>query len=78
MPMPDVYAKQGFERHEIMSMTSWERENGVVHEASNFNSGNEIEATAHPSEQTHTPSKEVVQELARDVAAAVATDPIWR
>lgn len=40
-PMPEVYARQGYERHEIMNMAKHERDTGSVHEATNFNRGNE-------------------------------------
>jgi hypothetical protein len=39
--MPQHYAEQGFERQEIMSMTAFEKQTGLVHEASNYSSGNE-------------------------------------
>jgi hypothetical protein len=70
--MPEVYAKQGFERREIMSMTAWEKEAGVIHEASNFCSGNEVVNTepAPPS----APS-DVIDQLAKDWADAAASGP---
>lgn len=40
-PMPEVYARQGFERQEIMSMSAFEKQTGLVHEATNFNPGSE-------------------------------------
>lgn len=72
-PMPEVYARQGFERVEIMSMTKFEKETGIVHEASNFSSGNEVTAFKEP-ERTSAPP-EVIHQLAKDVAAAAASGP---
>ena len=47
-PIPQVYANQGFERMEIMSMIDYEKQTGIIHEASNFNSGNAtIQANGH-------------------------------
>lgn len=40
-PIPEVYARQGFERVEINSMIEYEKRTGTVHEASNYRSGNE-------------------------------------
>lgn len=40
MPMPEIYARQGFERLEIQNMTQYERAHNVVHEDSNYNAGN--------------------------------------
>jgi len=73
MPMPQVYADQGFERHEIQSMTAWERQSGSVHEASNFNSGNEPSVSREPERPKMSP--EVVKSLATDMAAAFASGP---
>lgn len=73
MPMPAVYAKQGFERREIMRMTDYERETGVVHEASNFNAGNEDASLQAPARR-ETP-KEVTQALVDDFRAAAASGP---
>jgi len=39
VPMPEVYACQGFVREEIDNMSAFERETGLVHEASNYNQG---------------------------------------
>ncbi len=69
-PMPAVYSNQGFERREILSMTGWEREAGVVHEPTNFNSGNEVIST-DPPPLKHKP--ELIKALARDFADAAAT-----
>ena len=41
VPMPAVYAGQGFERREILNMGQWEKEANVVHEATSFAPGNE-------------------------------------
>lgn len=74
--MPEIYARQGFERREILQMTSWEKEAGVVHEASNFNPGNEL-APDREVQQFPGPKPEVVKAIAEDVAKAVASGP-WR
>jgi len=72
-PMPEVYARQGFERVEIMSMSKFEKETGLVHEASNFVSGNEEMAYREP-ELPRAP-KEVLEKLALDVAEGAASGP---
>lgn len=70
--MPQVYEKQGFERREIMSMVGWERESGLAHEPTNFNSGNEPICTDPPAPKV---SPEVKRELIRDMADAIASGP---
>lgn len=72
-PMPEIYARQGFERVEIMNMGKFERDFGVVHEASNFSAGNESLAFKEP-ELPKAP-KEVLDALAKDVADAAASGP---
>lgn len=72
MMMPESYAKQGFERKEILSMTAWEKEAGVVHEPSNFNSGNET-FTNDPPLLKKDPK--LMHELAKDMADAIASGP---
>jgi hypothetical protein len=72
LPVPEVYAKQGFERREIMSMTAYERETGLVHEATNFNNGNEPNPEQHP---TPTISKQVKEDLIDDMREAMASGP---
>jgi hypothetical protein len=72
-PMPTVYADQGFVRREIPSMIAYERETGVVHEASNFTPGNEpVEA---PRAEAPKVSTEVMRRLIDDVRAAKASGP---
>lgn len=67
MPMPEVYARQGFERHEIMSMVDWEKKTGSIHEASTFAPGSEPSPGMNP-----TPScpKEVKEALIKDIMDA--------
>ena len=72
VPMPEVYQRQGFERRELLSMLSWEKESGVVHEATNFNAGNEPETDR---DVPYKPDPKVVHELAKDIAAANASGP---
>lgn len=72
VPMPEVYQRQGFERRELLSMLSWEKESGVVHEATNFNSGNEI-ISDEPI--PFKPSFEVKKKLVQDIADAAASGP---
>lgn len=69
MPMPTVYANQGFERREIQSMTQWEKESGVVHEATSFNSGNEPITSGGPP--TIQNDRQAMEELTRDMAEAM-------
>lgn len=73
LPMPERYKSQGFERQEIMSMSQYERETGLVHEQTSFNSGNE----GIPTDPylPPPPPKELVEELARDIADANASGP---
>jgi len=73
MEMHAQYAAAGFERREIMSMLSYERETGSIHEASTFNSGNEL-ALDVPA-PLPSPKKEVIQALAKDMADAMASGP---
>ena len=73
MPMPEVYARQGFERQEILNMSAFEKQTGLVHEATNFHSGNE----GIPTDPyiPPPPSKEIVENLAKDLAEAAASGP---
>lgn len=71
-PMPEVYAKQGFERQEILSMSAYERQSGVVHEASNFNSGN---APLVEEPQPLGAPKEVKDQIINDMRDAIASGP---
>lgn len=66
-PMPAEYARQGYQREEVMSMIRHERETGSVHEDSNFRAGNEP-----VPEREITPSvpKHVKEALIRDVMDA--------
>lgn len=69
MVMPAQYKKDGFERREIMHMTSWEKESGSVHEASNYTAGNEV----MPTRDEYKPDPKIKDELCRDMAAAIAS-----
>jgi arginine deiminase len=71
-PIPEVYRAQGFERKEILSMIEWEKQSGVVHEASNFNAGNE---TISVEPTLPRPDAKIVHELAKDIADAAASGP---
>ncbi len=73
-PLPEVYARQGFERVEIMNMLAHERETGSVHEATNFAPGNEPSPWLEP-ERPETP-KAVREALIDDVRAAIASGPM--
>ncbi len=72
-PIPEVYASQGFERREIMHMGQYERETGLVHEASSFHPGNEPSPWLEP-ERPATP-RAVTEALIDDVRAAIASGP---
>lgn len=76
-PMPEVYARQGYERREIMSMSAFEKETGKIHEATNFNPGNETVGHDGSPADPASPklSKEVKEALAKDIAAAAASGP---
>ena len=66
IPLPEKYAQQGYERREINHMGSYERETGVIHEASNFHPGNaEVETLKTPSMPKAPPAliDELVNEL---------------
>lgn len=69
--MPAVYARQGFERLEIESMLAWEKQTGLVHEATNFSPGNE------PSPDREAPvaqmPRELRESLINDIRDAAAT-----
>ena len=71
MPMPQQYASDGFERREIMNISQWEKESGLVHEATNFNSGNEPIPEKYGEPKI---SKEVKEAVIRDVADSIASD----
>ena len=72
VPMPEVYQRQGFERRELLSMLSWEKESGVVHEATNFHAGNEPNPEQHPTPHL---SKQARESLAQDMREAIASGP---
>lgn len=72
MPMPAVYSNQGFERREIMSVLGWEKEAGVVQESTTFNPGNEVPSVDPPKLKV---SKELIQDLTRDISNAAASGP---
>ena len=73
MQMPEQYAREGFERQEIMSMVDWEKRTGMIHEATTFSPGNE----PIPGSEPVVPSapKEVKEALAKDIADAIASGP---
>jgi|ERR1700723_793081 len=71
-PMPQAYSNQGFERREIMNMSAYEKETGTVHEATNFNNGNE------PVPENYTVphiSKKAKEDLIDDMRQAIASGP---
>lgn len=72
MPMPEQYVQQGYERQEIMNMGKWEKDAGVIHEATNFNPGNEM-PPMDPFD--FKPKPEVVHDLAKDLADALTSSP---
>lgn len=72
-PVPEVYARQGFERREIMNMGQYEKETGLVHEATSFHPGNEPNPWKEP-ERPPTP-KHVTEALINDVREAIASGP---
>ena len=71
MPMPERYVEAGFERREIDSMLAWEREAGVVHEATNFSPGNEPMS----QEKLPEPNPEARKAVIDDIVAAVNSGP---
>ena len=73
-PMPEVYAQSGFERREIMNMSAWEKEAGVVHESSNYAAGGPGLDFTQP-ERTYKPNPEAIKAVAQDIADAVASGP---
>lgn len=72
MPMPSHYVEQGYERKEIMSMIQYEKETGVVHEASNYNDGNEPIPTEPAPPR---PSRAAIEAVAEDIKEAIASGP---
>lgn len=71
-PVPEIYARQGFERLEIESMVTYEKQAGVVHEATNFYPGNE----PGPEERKpYKPTREAIQAVIEDFQAAKASGP---
>jgi hypothetical protein len=73
LPMPEIYARQGFERREILDMSAYEKSQGVVHEASNFNAGNEPVPEADGVVPPLAPAAK--EALIRDIAEAFASGP---
>jgi hypothetical protein len=71
-PLSSSYAAAGFERREIMNMTAWEKESGTVHEATNFNPGNEMIETPLPEPKKNP---EAMKVLTDDIRAAIASGP---
>lgn len=71
--MPEVYARQGFEREEIFSMSEYERRTGLVHEATNFSPGNEPSPWKEP--ETPKVSGEYKQAMIDDLREAAASGP---
>jgi hypothetical protein len=71
MPMPERYVEAGFERREIDSMIAWEKEAGVVHEASNFSPGNEPTT----QENLPQPNPEARKAVIKDITEAIASGP---
>lgn len=71
-PMPEAYAAAGFERREIMSMSSYEKETGLIHEATNFSPGNE---NVPMKEVAPSAPKELKEELINDMRDAIASGP---
>jgi hypothetical protein len=72
-PMPLEYARQGFERREILNMGAYERETGLVHEATNFTAGNEPSPSMDPVRPPTPPA--VREALINDVRDAIASGP---
>jgi len=71
--MPSTYQRRGFVREEIFSMGKYEKESGVVHEASNFLPGNEPAPLREPSSQG-APA-ELRDRLIDDLRAASQSGP---
>jgi len=72
-PMPEVYARQGYERREILNMTQYERDTGLVHEATSFHPGNEPSPSMDPPHPKMP--REARERLIDDVRAAIASGP---
>jgi hypothetical protein len=71
-PMPQTYVDRGFVRKEITSMSQFEKETGLVHEASNFCPGNE---PIPDNTQFPQVSKETKEALVNDMREAIASGP---
>ena len=71
IPLPAVYAKQGFERQEIMSMSAFQKQTGLIHEQTDLLPGNEDIPMREPERPKLKP--EVVRDLAEDLRAAFAS-----
>src|SRR4029077_13082497 len=74
MPLPEVYKQQGYERKEILSMIQYEKETGIVHESSNYQSGNEPVALEPAPPR---PSQDAIRAVAEDIKEAISSGP-WR
>jgi hypothetical protein len=73
LPVPEIYAQQGFERREILNMGQYEKETGLVHEATNFTAGNEPSPSMDPVRPPTPPA--VREALINDVRDAIASGP---
>jgi hypothetical protein len=72
-PMHPNYAREGFERKEVLSMIAHERETGSVHEASNFAPGSEPSPDGTPA--TPKAPKELINSIIDDLRAANQSGP---
>jgi len=73
LPMPSRYIRQGFVREDILSMSKYERESGVVHESSNFRPGNEPDSFREPTPPKAP--KALRESLIDDIRSAAASGP---
>jgi len=71
LPLPDVYARQGYERREIQSMVAYEKETGVIHEASNWGRNGLAENETQPRDVAPKANKErITRDLVQQLTSA--------
>lgn len=72
--MPESYARQGFERHEILNMTKFEKDTGLIHEATNLTSSSADRVFDYQPPAPKAPP-ELIKSLVNDIRDAAASGP---
>lgn len=67
MPMAEVYRRQGYERVEIQNMGKFERQAGVIHEASNWGRNGRAESELMKGPAPKETPKAVIESLVNEL-----------